>query len=277
MLRITELAARSLLLLVFVACSGAASRPGLKPPEPGLHTIEIAGVPCDIVVPQNPRGTLLVLPGWNFPRESWRKNSRLEKLAAENGLILVLPEMLKTLYETSYYPETRMKWNPVPGGEFIKTKLIPELQTRYSLFKPGQFNFLLGLSTGGRGVAMLALENPGLFTAGAAFSGDFAQEKMSGEAITIAVYGTYAQFPDRWKGRDNPKARVAEWKMPLYLSHGLSDTVVPPDQTQSFGDALRDVAPGLVEMHLKAGYGHDYKFWDAELTPAIAFFARHIK
>ncbi|MCE9598150.1 MAG: alpha/beta hydrolase, partial [Spirochaetia bacterium] len=166
-----------LIMLLLVSCSGVASRPALKPPEAGAHSIEIAGVPCDLVVPANPRGTLLVLPGWNFPKESWRKNSRLEKFAADQGLILVLPEMLKTLYESAYYPETQIRWNPIPGGEFIKTKLIPELQQRYALLIPGQYNFILGLSTGGRGVALVALENPGLFTAGAAFSGDYAQEK----------------------------------------------------------------------------------------------------
>jgi len=266
-------------LLAFVCvCSPTQSRPALRPPEPGLQTISIGGIDCDIYVPQGQvSGTVLVLPGWDFPKDSWLKNSRIREYASQLDLVLVLPEMRKTLYETAYYPETTMKWNETPGGILIKQTLIPELQKRYSILAAGQNNFLIGLSTGGRGVALTALENPGLFTAGAAFSGDFAQEQMRGESITIAVYGPYDAFKDRWMGRDNPHGRIAEWKMPLYLSHGLADRIVPPEQTQMFGDALRDKIPDLIEMHLKSGYGHDYRFWDSELPGAFAFFAKYSK
>jgi putative tributyrin esterase len=266
----------TIVLVVIGACSPTQSRPVLRPPEPGLQTISIADVDCDIFVPQgNPVGTILVLPGWDFRRDSWLNNSKIRDYASQMDLVLVLPEMGRTLYETAYYRETTMKWNTTPGSVFIKEKLIPELQKQFSLLLPGQNNYLLGLSTGGRGVAMTALENPGLFVAGAAFSGDYAQERMRGEAITIAVYGPYEAFKDRWKGRDNPNARVSEWKMPIYLSHGLSDRVVPEEQTQTFGDALREKYPELVELHLKSGYGHDYRFWDSELPAAFAFFAKH--
>lgn len=250
----------------------------MRLPAPGLYTIQVEGVDVDVIIPMGDvRGTVLVLPGWNFPRDSWRKNSRIEKMAEKAGLILVLPEMGKTLYETEYFPETQMKWNPLPGAVFVKQKLLPELQTRYSILKPGQKNFLIGLSTGGRGVAVTSLDNPGLFTAGAAFSGDYAQEKMKQERINAAVFGPYDAFASRWTGRDNPNARASEWTMPLYLSHGLNDAVVPPEQTQIFGDAIRAKNPALAEFHLKAGFGHDYRFWDSELEPAFRFFAKHLE
>lgn len=118
--------------------------------------------------------------------------------------------MLTTLYESAYYPETQMKWNPIPGGEFIKNHFIPEIQKRHNLLLPNQNNTLLGLSTGGRGVALIALENPGLFVAGASLSGDFSQENTPDERLMTAVYGSFYQEPLRWKGRDNPMARVSE-------------------------------------------------------------------
>jgi putative tributyrin esterase len=265
-----------ILFLAFLLLFSCSQTEAMKLPAPGLYTIQVDGVDVDLIVPMGDvRGTLLVLPGWNFPRDSWRKNSRIEKMAEKAGLILVLPEMGKTLYETDYFPETQMKWHRLPGSVFVKEKLIADLQARYLILRPGQKNLLLGLSTGGRGVAMLALENPGLFTAGAAFSGDFAQEKMKLERINIAVYGPFNE--KRWMGRDNPNARVPEWKMPIYLSHGLSDDVVPPQQTQVFADAIRARSADLVDFHLKAGFGHDYRFWDAELDAAFAFFEKYLQ
>ncbi len=264
-----------LLALTLAACSAQAGKPALQPPPPGFHTVEIAGLPTDLMVPENPAGSLLVLPGWNFPKDSWRKNSRIEKLAKERHLILVMPEMLKTLYETAYYPETTLKWNAKPGSQFLHDDFLPAMQKQYSLFLPGQKNYVIGLSTGGRGVAMTILENPGLFSAGAAFSGDFAQERMPGEAINAMIWGPFQSFPDRWRGRDNPAARISEWKTPLYLAHGLSDSTVPPDQTQYFSDLLRARQPDLVEVHLRSGFGHDYRFWDSELPGALDFLLRH--
>lgn len=269
-------------MAVFLVCAAVTActrTEGMKLPAPGLYTVQVSGVDVDVIVPPGEvRGTLLVLPGWNFPRDSWRKNSKIEKLAEKAGLVLVLPEMGKTLYETRFFPETRMKWNPVPGSEFIKAHLVPELQTRYLILRPGQKNFVTGLSTGGRGVAVIALENPGLFTAGAAFSGDFAQEKMKQESINIAVFGPYDAHPERWTGPDNPHARASEWKMPLYLSHGLNDNVVPPEQTQLFAETLKEKHPGLlIEVRLKSGFGHDYRFWDNELSDAFAFFGRFLQ
>lgn len=263
-----------LVFLSFLCCNAPRSAP-LNPPAAGLSTVDVGGVPCDVFVPDAPVGTVLVLPGWNFDRGSWRKNSSIEEQARKHHLILILPDMLKTLYETSYYPETTLRWNKTPGSQFIHDTLIPEMQKRYSLLMPGQRNFVLGLSTGGRGVAMTILENPKLFAAGAAFSGDYAQERMPGEAINAAIWGPYALFPDRWKGRDNPARRASEWQTPIYLAHGLDDRVVPPDQTQMFGDLLSARDKTLVEVHLKAGYGHDYRFWDSQLAPAFEFFSRH--
>ena len=269
---------RSFILAAFLIGLSCDQSQAMRLPAPGLYTVQLDGVDVDVIVPMGKiKGTLVMLPGWNFPRDSWRKNSRIEKMAEKAGLVLVLPEMGKTLYETEYFPETQMKWHKEPGSVFVKGKLIAELQARYSILKPGQKNFLMGLSTGGRGVALTALENPGLFTAGAALSGDFAQEKMKYERINISVYGPYEQFTKRWMGRDNPNARVAEWTMPIYLSHGLSDEVVPPQQTQVFADAIRDKNESLVEFHLKAGFAHDYQFWDAELDAAFQFFDKYLQ
>jgi hypothetical protein len=60
----------------------------------------------------------------------------------------------------------------MPGGAWIKEILIPFMRDgdKCGIFNDGNNNFLLGLSTGGRGVALVSCTNPGLFRAGAAHS-----------------------------------------------------------------------------------------------------------
>jgi putative tributyrin esterase len=271
----------ALLLLPGVACAGNR-QPATASLKEGLVTVHIPAsrdtavsttVPVDVYSPPGgkPVGDVLVLPGWNFPRGDWHRKTTILFLAKQRGLRMIFPDMLKSLYESRYYPETRMKWGPVPGGEWIRTVFIPEMR-KYGILAEGGNNYLLGLSTGARGVALISLENPGLFRAGAALSGDFDQSGMRGDRLMAAVYGPFDRFSERWATVDNPLARVSEWKMPLYLGHGRKDTVVPYAQTHSFYTSLRAAHPSLpVALSAPADAGHDFAYWQSELEPAFDF------
>jgi len=247
---------------------------------PGWNrNLTVDDVPYDLYIPPH-YGTrdrtrhlpcLLVLPGWNFPRTSWVENTNLVDYADRYGYALLLPEMGKTLYESQYYPETQLKWNPVPGGKFIKTRFIPKIQQRHNLLHPSQYNIMLGLSTGGRGVVLIALENPGLFVAGASLSGDFSQENTPTDRLMTAVYGSFSTFRDRWQSQDNPQARATEWQMPLYLAHGTADTIVPEEQSRLFYDALIKQHQQNIEYNSVKGAGHDYTFWGGQLEHVFKF------
>ena len=50
------------------------------------------------------------------------------------------------------------------------------------------------------------------------------------DRLMTGVYGPFTDFPQRWQGKDNPQARVAEWNMPLYLAHSIADNIVPESQ-----------------------------------------------
>ncbi|MDY6937443.1 MAG: alpha/beta hydrolase-fold protein [Cyanobacteriota bacterium] len=222
---------------------------------------------------------LLVLPGWDFPRSSWVENAPLVEYADRYGYALILPEMGQTLYESAYYLETELRWNAVPGGEFVKERLIPTLQNRHGLLRPGQHNALLGLSTGGRGVALIALENPGLFVVGASVSGDFSQENTPDDRLMSAVYGSFARFRERWTGRDNPQKRVEEWQMPLYLAHGTADDIVPESQSRLFYQALVKTHGDRIPIRYNPveGAGHDYTFWGGQLDEIFEFLDRKFR
>jgi len=231
--------------------------------------------PVDIDVPAGKaKGVLLVLPGFNFPRQDWCEKSSLCKAALAEGYIVVRPEMGRSFYATRLYPETRKDWLAEPNLPWLADTLLPELQKR-CLLVPGGPNFVIGLSTGGRGVAMLTAHFPDLFRAGASLSGDFDIWQMPGDGVNFGYLGQRDSFPDRWKGPDNVLHHLGKFKTPLYLAHGAVDSIIPVAQTQQFYDTLRKVQPGLpVELHLAPKGNHDYDFWDSEVKRALEFFGR---
>lgn len=220
---------------------------------------------------------VLVLPGWKFSRSDWPEKSELLKIANQHQTILIMPEMFTTIYETEYFNETIMKWNAVAGGQFIRDQFLPALQNKGLLLK-GYKNWAIGLSTGGRGVVMVHLQNPGIFIAGAAFSGDFDQALEPNDNLMRNVYGPYSQFKKRWTGVDNPVAEIERlkgenWTMRLYLSHGQNDRVVQPRHSEWLYNVIKKYkgADFPVIFYLVKSAGHDYKFWNSQLAPAFEF------
>ncbi|MCP4135354.1 MAG: alpha/beta hydrolase [bacterium] len=251
-----------------------------------MSTIELPGsaagtgkkIKVDIFVPRasTVKGDLLVLPGWKFSRTRWHKETGLLTYAEKEGYRVVFPDMNTTIYESKYFPETTRKWAAMPGGMWIKKILLRRLKNTYGLFLPKKRNFLLGLSTGGRGAALVSLENPGLFTAGAALSGDYNQDKLPADRLMAAVYGPYNTCRERWTSTDNPEVRAeqGEWLMPIYIGHGKKDKVVPFSQSDSFYKTLKKKYPSLrVCFNAPEKAGHDFTYWDSELEAVFAFFA----
>ncbi len=219
-------------------------------------------------------GDILVLPGWKYSRTRWHRETPLIEEARKRGFRLVFPDMTVSQYESEYYPQTQswVRWGPIPGGRWIKEIFIPDMQKR-GLFRQGGRNFLLGLSTGARGVALIHLNNPGLFTAGAALSGDFDQTVMPGDRLMNALYGPLDRYRARWEGKDNPLKRIDEWTMPVYLGHGMKDPVVPFAQTQLFHNTLKKIHPGLaVVFNAAPDAAHDFRYWSSEVTSILEFF-----
>jgi predicted esterase len=255
--------------------TGNQSLPEAPPPTlDSVLDIKIEGHWVMILSPQTKeiKGNILVLPGWNFPRKDWCEKSSLCQKALSRGYRLVMPEMSKSVYSTKLYPETRSDWRSFPTKTWLVEKMIPYLQDSLQVMTEKQANFVLGLSTGARGVALVALAKPTLFRAGAALSGDYEQTQMPQDNLMIGFYGSYAQFKERWEREDNPAKQVKYFETPLYLGHGKQDKVVPVAQTQIFYDALRKAKPELrVKLHL-TNAGHDYAYWDSEVENMLDFF-----
>ncbi len=242
-------------------------------PEKNFSPCKKNQIGVDIFIPQKKtQKNILVLNGWNFPKEDWHKKTDILKFAEENSYVLIFPAMGKTLYESEYYPETKMKWHIVPGGKWIPEIFIPEMQNM-GLLKTDQKNFIMGLSTGGRGAALVALSCTNLFKGVASISGDFDQSKMPKDRIMTMVYGNFSDFPDRWINSDNPQAKISLWNIPIYLGHGRADKIVPFNQTEIFYKTLQSNHPNLkIKFNDPKTSGHDFTYWNSEVKPIFEFF-----
>ena len=255
--------------------SSAAIQTIKVPAAPGSATM----INVDLYVPSGVkiRGDLLVLPGWKYSRTRWHQETNLIHFADRFGFRCVFPEMNTSCYESAYFPETRMKWSIMPGGAWVREILIPFMQKNHEIFAEKNFNCVLGLSTGARGAALVSLQNPKIFKAAAALSGDYNQATMPQDKLMAAIYGDFESFRKRWQSVDNPymAALIGEWKIPIYIGHGDKDAVTPESQSRHFSKMLKTKYMKLdITYNSAYGFGHDFKYWDSELDSIFKFFNR---
>jgi len=283
-------------VLVFISCSsGNADKNTSRKPNDTLAkkdsikkqictlkndtTVVISGFPVDIALPEKEAiGTILVLNGWNFSRDHCCKNCTFCKEAKAKGFRLIMPEMGLSVYSKIIYPETRTDWRKYPTRTWIIETMIPFMQKHFNLLMQNENNFLYGISTGSRGVALIALHTKNIFRAGAALSGDYDQTLMKNDNLMKGFYGNYDLFPDRWEGDENPFKNASKYTIPIYFGHGLKDQVVASEQTILFYKELKRVRPEIgFELHTDSLGGHNYKFWGSQTKAILEFFLKYKK
>ncbi len=240
-------------------------------------TIRINNTLVDLKFPLGEiKGTILMLPGWNFSRSKTCEHSSFCSEALKQGFVLICPEMGKSLYASSIYPETRKDWALFPQLKFITDTLQPYVRLNYNLLKEGQSNFIYGISTGARGGALI-VENTGKLYGGAALlSGDYNQCQDTSDNLMKGFYGSYTRYKSRWEGPDNPSLNVSKIKCPVYLGHGKNDKVVPFQQTLNLFEKLKKEG-SFVTFSQKEGMGHDFNFWAGETGDVLLFFKKNMQ
>lgn len=221
------------------------------------------------------RGTIVLLPGWNYSVLDWCTKTSFCKKAKISGYDLIMVDMAKSMYALKAYPQTRQDMKKqATRGWFLDT-LIPYFQVNYELLLEGENNLVLGLSTGGRGSALLCLDRPEIFRKGAALSGDFNQAALPNDNLTKIFYGPYQQHKKLWEGEDNIVLNIDRFNVPMYLGHGLLDPVVTVDQTLEFYEKLTKAKPDLsVKLHIDSLAKHDYNYWNSEVDNVLDFFGK---
>ena len=237
-------------------------------------SIIISSTKVDIVFPlDSMKGCILVLPGWNYTQDDICNKSEFCKKFTAHGYSLIMPNMLKSVYSSQLYKETRNDWRCYPTLKWITDSLIIYVQREYNLLQKNQNNFIFGISTGGRGVALLLEHSGKLFKAGASLSGDYNQLLDPKDNLMIGYYGSYELFPERWKSEDNPIKNTSKILTPLFLAHGIADKIVPVIQTKLFYDELLKTNPEFGhKMILVENAGHNYTFWGSQYDSILFFF-----
>jgi pimeloyl-ACP methyl ester carboxylesterase len=239
-------------------------------------TIDFNSTPIEVIIKMPVvafKGTIIVLPGWNFPNTGWCDSTELCSTALAKGYALVLPQMGKSIYCEKTYPETRKGWLQYPTRSWMKTTMIPSLQENFNLLIAEQPNFVLGLSTGARGAALLALDLPEIFKGCAALSGDFDQTPFPSDNLYIGYYGQMKQFPERWKKDDNVITHIDSMNVPMYIGHGAKDKVVDLKHSELLVNALK-LAGKPHEFHVDPNAGHTYTYWNSEVKNMLGFFEK---
>jgi dienelactone hydrolase len=237
-------------------------------------SINISGTEIEIKIPEDTiKGCILVLPGWNFKQDDICQKSEFCNMFVKQGYALVLPNMLKSIYALQIYKETRPDWQKYPSLNWVTDSLIPIVQKQYNLLLIGQNNFVFGISTGGRGVAMILEQTDNIFNAGAALSGDFNPLLDINDNLMIGYFGSYNLYPNRWTDGNNPFNNASKIKVPMLLSHGKADKIVPFKQSEEFYFELIKTNPKIKhQLILVENAGHSYEFWSKEYKNVLAFF-----
>ena len=217
------------------------------------------------------KGTILALPGWNYPVSHWSDSTSICEKASKEGYILVLPNMNKSIYTAKIYPETRKDWQEEVTRTWFTDSVIKTLQKDLKILLPEQQTFILGLSTGGRGALFLALDNPNTFDAGASLSGDYNPSQFTNDNLYRGFFGNNVDFKNRWEVSENPLSMIKQLTTPFYIGHGLKDKIVPIKHSEIFFEALDDKQSHSI-FHVDSTAEHNYNYWESEIDTIIHFF-----
>jgi S-formylglutathione hydrolase FrmB len=237
------------------------------------------GYPVAAAAPARPAGAtpaadkkyplVIALHGWNHSAKLFRDKGELTRWADRYGLVIAVPEMSTTIYETVLYPESKRTWAAVPGTRWVGEVILPYLRANYAVAGDRAHTAVIGYSTGGRGAVLLAEAYPEFSFAGSA-SGTFdlmRLEPKDGEyKIHAVVYGPRDKFKERWE-LDNctSPARLAKLAgTQLFIAHSSKDKSVPPDQLDALRDALKGNPAITAEFVMAPDGGHTWEYWNSQ-------------
>jgi S-formylglutathione hydrolase FrmB len=214
----------------------------------------------------------IALHGWDHEPGQWR-NTDVAELADVHQVVVAFPSMGRTVYEASFYPESKGAWNSSPGACWVGQVVLPWLRAHLAVTRKRERTAIIGYSTGGRGALVIAGRYPE-FGFAASMSGTYdltTLAEASGEyRIHEAIFGSRARFPRRWRAENvvGLAALRDATAMDVWLAHGGRDAVVPADQLAP-ARAFLGGSHHRVHEILDPAAGHDFAFWRAQLPAAF--------
>lgn len=220
--------------------------------------------------------TVLLLHDYNGSSNDWIRESVFTREAEKRNYVLIAPDMKMSAYENEFYPETKVKWSPVPGAKWIGEFLIPHAKSNFGAFSSREKTMIAGAGMGGRGAFICAARYPKYFKYVAGFSGYYDNETLKRNSALNNLFGSYKENPERWKTCDSPLVLADNLSnMILFLSHGIEDYIVSPDQSVMFGVKLNSVKKKNSNVDFRYytnKYGmHDWNMFNSGTAAFLSF------
>jgi len=220
--------------------------------------------------------TIIALHQYANNEKDWETGASIESSANKYNMVIVCPDMDKSVYETLYYPETTYKWNVIPGGKFIGETLIKFLNDNFSLALKKESTGIAGVIAGAHGAILIACQYPEKFNAAAGISGYYDPTIMQNSRMIEAVYGSYNKFQTRWENDDNPLKLAERLKgVYIYLYHGLKQDAYNPGQSRIMAIKLKQLqkkSPEYNVVYKDNKYGaYGWLYWRGQIPDMMEF------
>lgn len=237
-------------------------------------TLEKA-IAANLILPEKdvpgPFAVLYLLHGLSDDHTAWQRKTSIERYVEGLPLIVVMPDTERGFYTD--IPEG------LPWESALIRDLIPYIDTLFPTRAERGGRGLAGLSMGGYGAIKLALKYPDIFCAGVSHSGSltFAHSHL----LDQPEHRLYAEFvrihgPNP-AGGPNDLFALSERLKPeqrpaLRFDCGIEDGLL--ESNRAFHRHLQTLK--FAHEYQEYPGAHDWKYWDAHVTEAIAFHVHHL-
>lgn len=214
-------------------------------PEP------LPSAPCDLMIALHGHGS----DRWQFVKGDFAEARAARDFAARHQMIYVSPDY-----------RAKTSWMG-PHAEADLLQIIDDLKKTYQVKRV----FLCGASMGGSSVLTFAALHPELVNGVISMNGTcnhLLYEKFQ-EAISASFGGTKAEIPEEYKKR-SAEYWPERLTMPLGMTVGGLDTVVPPDSVRRLAKVLQHIQRPVLLVDRETG-GHSTTYEDAMTALEFVF------
>lgn len=239
-------------------------------PVLGVQTTVNVVLPSPDVMAQSaePLPTLYLLHGMSDDHSMWLRNTRIELFAARYRMAVVMPAVGLSFYNDMAY-----------GGRYftyVGEELPAAMEAYLPLSRERAGRFVAGLSMGGYGSFLLALNRPDRYAAAASLSGclmlqetpvETAPEPSHFDRCMTNIFGTKRALEEGPGNLCNAADRLTPAAAPrLYMACGEKDSLLPANDAfyAKYGQPLH------IEYHIDRG-NHTWAFWDRYIERVLAW------
>lgn len=216
---------------------------------------------------------LWLLHGTFGDHTDWIRKSNIELYACEKDLIVVMPSALNSNYA---------EWAKFSIGfdmyHYLTEELMPLVYNWFPASDKREDNFIAGLSMGGRGTLVYALNHPEKFAAAAVLSScPFNIADQNAPSLGARTQGSIdnrggleeylASYENTWRIVDE---RAGDPALPrFYFAMGKNDFLY--EHFKHFKKHAAEIGFDATFEEFD-GYKHEWRFWDMAIQRALTFF-----